>query len=78
MLLAQGKDHDRIVEDLKMEVQTLKSRCNGYEKVIRDLTSQCNTHENTLEMLWQQIVHYLDSQGTLSTTYHGNNYDLMS
>ena len=78
MLLAQGKDCDGIVEDLKMEVQTLKCRCDGYEKVIKDLTSRCDTHENALEMLWQQIVCYLDSQGTLSMTYHGNNYDLMS
>jgi len=78
MLLAQGKDRDGIVEDLKMEVQTLKCRCDGYEKVIKDLTSRCDTHENALEMLRQQIVRYLDSQGTLSTTYHGNNYDLMS
>ena len=78
MLLAQGKDHDGIAEDLKMKVQTLKCRCDGYEKVIKDLTSRCNTHENALEMLWQQIVHYLDSQGTLSTMYHGNDYDLMS
>ena len=39
MLLAQGKDRDGIVEDLKMEVQTLKCRCDGYEKVIKDLTS---------------------------------------
>ena len=37
MLLAQGKDRDGIVEDLKMEVQTLKSRCDGYEKVIREI-----------------------------------------
>ena len=78
MLLAQGKDCDGIVEDLKMEVQTLKCRCDGYEKVIKDRTSQCDTHESALEMLRQQIVRYLDSQSTLSMTYHGNNYDLMS
>ena len=78
MLPAQGKDHDRIIEDLKTEVQALKSRCNRYEKANRDLNSQCDTHENTLEMLRQQIVRFLDSQGTLSTMYHGNTYDLLS
>jgi len=78
MMLAQGKDYDRMIEDLKTEVQALKSRCDGYEKANRDLTSRCDTHENTLEMLRQQIVRYLDSQGTLSTMYHGNTYDLLS
>ena len=77
MLLAQGKDDDGIVEGLKVEVQVLKSRCDGYEKVIKDLTSRCDTHENALEMLRQQIVHCLHSQGTLSTMYHGKNYDIM-
>jgi len=77
MLLAQGEDNDEIAEGLKMEVQALKTRCDGYEKMIEDLTSRSETHENALEMLWQQIVCYLDSQGALSTAYHGKNYDLL-
>ena len=75
---SSSKDRDGIVGYLKMKVQTLKCRCDGYEKVIKDLTSQCDMHENALEMLQQQIVHYLDSQATLSMMYHGNYYDLMS
>ena len=62
-MLAQGEDNEEIVEGLKMEVQALKTRCNGYEKIIEDLTSKLETHENAIEMLRQQIVHYLDSQG---------------
>ena len=77
MMLAQGEDNKEIVEGLKMEVQALKTRCNRYEKIIEDLTSRLETHENAIEMLWQQIVHYLDSQGTLSTAYYGKNYDLL-
>ena len=67
MLPAQGKDHDRIIEDLKTEVQAAN----------RDLNSRYDTHENTLEMLRQQTVCFLDSQGTLSMMYHGNTYDLL-
>ena len=77
MPLAHGKDDDGIVEGLKTEVQVLKSRCDGYEKAIKDLTSRCDMHENALEMLWQQIVCCLHSQGTLSTMYYGKNYDIM-
>ena len=77
MLLAQGKDDDEIVEGLKMEVEALKIRCNGYERAIKDLNSRCDTHENALEMLCQQLVGYLDSQSALSTMYNGKNYELM-
>ena len=77
MLLAQGKDDDGIIEGLKLEVHTLKNRCNRYERMIKDLQSRCYTHQNALEMLLQKIVHCLDSQGTLSTMYHRKNYDMM-
>ena len=77
MLLAQGKDDDGIIDGLKLEVHALKNRCDEYERMIKDLQSRCNTHQNALEMLRQQIVRCLDSQGTLSTMYHGKNYDMM-
>ena len=76
-MLAQGEDNKEIVEGLKMEVQALKTRCNRYEKIIEDPTSRLKMHENAIEMHWQQNVRYLDSQGTLSTAYHGKNYDFL-
>jgi predicted nucleic acid-binding Zn-ribbon protein len=74
---AQGKDNDRIVQDLKKEVQTLQRRCDEHEKIIEDLQSRCNTHENILEMLRQEIVGLHDNWKTLDTMYLGNNYDLV-
>jgi hypothetical protein len=78
MLPAQGNDSDRIVEDLKKEVQTLKDLCKEHEGMIKDLQSRCDTHENVLEMLRQEIVGLNESRGTLSTTYGGKNYNLVS
>jgi predicted nucleic acid-binding Zn-ribbon protein len=74
---AQGNVNDRIVKDLRKEVQTLKSRCNEHEREIRDLQSRCDTHENILEALQKEIVGFHDSRKTLSTMYQGENYDLM-
>lgn len=77
MLLAQGKDDDGVVKDLKKDIQTLKGRCDEHERTIKDLQSRCETHENILEMLRQQIVGLHTSQNTLNTMYHGENYDLV-
>ena len=62
---------------LKTEPESLKTRCTRYEGMIRDLESRCNTHERELEMIQQHIVHLYDSQGTLNTIHHGENYELM-
>lgn len=76
-LPVQGKDDDSIVENLKKEVQVLKSRFDMQEKVIEELKSRCETHERVLEMVRQEIVRLHDSQNSLNTTYHGESYDLM-
>jgi hypothetical protein len=76
MLPSQGENNDKIVE-LNKEVEALKARCGGYERVIEDFKSRWDTHEKTLEMLQQQVVHLQDSQGTLSTRYNGENYELL-
>lgn len=73
---AQGEDEET-VHDLKMEVQTLKGRCDEHEKKIDDLESRCDTHERVIEMLRQEIVGLKDSQNTLSTAYHGERYDMI-
>jgi predicted nucleic acid-binding Zn-ribbon protein len=77
MLLAQGKDDDGVVKDLKKDIQTLKGRCDEHERTIKDLQSRCETHENILEMLRQEIVGLCKSQNTLNTVYRGENYDLV-
>jgi|ERR1700744_4022398 hypothetical protein len=75
MLPSQDEKDDQIIK-LNMEVEALKNRCGGYEKIIKDLESRCDTHERTLEMLRQQVVRFHDSQGTLSTMYHEKEYEL--
>ncbi|KAI9430645.1 hypothetical protein BJY52DRAFT_1232373 [Lactarius psammicola] len=50
------KDDDSIVENLKKEVQVLKSRFDMQEKVIEELKSRCETHERVLEMVRQEIT----------------------
>jgi predicted nucleic acid-binding Zn-ribbon protein len=65
------------VSNLKVEVETLKDKCNGHEKKINDLESRCDTHERVIEMLRQEIVGLKDSQNALHTTYHGERYDLI-
>lgn len=59
-----------------MEVEALKTRCGRYEKDIKDLESRCDTHEHSLEMLQQHVVHLQDIQGALSTKYYGKEYKL--
>ncbi|KAF8257954.1 hypothetical protein EI94DRAFT_1708451 [Lactarius quietus] len=75
---AEGEDNNKTFKDLKMEVQALTARCDEYERIIKDLQSAHDTHKNILEMLQQQIVSLHDSGGTLSSTYGGKNYDLIS
>ncbi|KAF8262447.1 hypothetical protein EI94DRAFT_1704764 [Lactarius quietus] len=74
---AQGEDDNKTIKELKMEVEALKSRCNGYEREIRDLQGTCDTHEKVLEMLRQQIMRLMDAQGILNTTYGGKSYVLI-
>ncbi|KAF8257438.1 hypothetical protein EI94DRAFT_1708999 [Lactarius quietus] len=73
----QGEDDNKTIKELEMEVEALKSRCNGYEREIRDLQGTCDTHEKVLEMLRQQIMHLMDAQGIPNTTYGGKSYDLI-
>jgi hypothetical protein len=76
LLPSQDENCDEIVK-LNKEFVDLKDRCAGYERVIKDLEARCDMHENSLEMLWQQIVCLCVSQGTLSASYNGENYDLL-
>ncbi|KAI9430490.1 hypothetical protein H4582DRAFT_2063759 [Lactarius indigo] len=73
----RGEDNNSVVRDLEKEVQALKSRCEGQDKMIEDLKSRCETHERVLEMLQQEIVQLHDGQKTLNTMYDGKSYDLM-
>lgn len=72
-----SKDEEETGHNLKMEVQTLRGRCDEHKKKIDDLESRCDTHERVIEMLWQEIVGLKDVQNTLSTTYHGERYDMI-
>ncbi|KAH9048381.1 hypothetical protein EDB84DRAFT_1556999 [Lactarius hengduanensis] len=56
-LPSEGKDNNNIVEQLKWEIQSLKSRCDWQEKTIEDLKSRCDSHEKVLETLRQEILH---------------------
>ncbi|KAF8258338.1 hypothetical protein EI94DRAFT_1708091 [Lactarius quietus] len=76
-LQENGEDDNKTIKELKMEVEALKSRCNGYEREIRDLQGMCDTHENVLEMLRQQIMRLVDAQGIPNTTYGGKSYVLI-
>ncbi|KAI9432455.1 hypothetical protein H4582DRAFT_2061796 [Lactarius indigo] len=73
----RGEDNNSVVRDLEKEVQALKSRCEGQDKMIEDLKLRCETHERVLEMLRQEIVQLHDGQKTLNTMYDGKSYDLM-
>jgi chromosome segregation ATPase len=78
MLPKQGADNDEAIKDIKMELEAQKMRCDGHERMIKDLQSICDTHENTLEMLRQQIVELHRSNGTLNATYYGETYDIVA
>jgi hypothetical protein len=72
----QDENDDKIGK-LNKEVKAMKDRCARYERIIKDLEARCDTHENALEMLWQQVVVLHASQGTLSASYNGENYGLL-
>jgi predicted nucleic acid-binding Zn-ribbon protein len=76
MLPSQGENNHELVR-LNEEVEALKARCSGYERIIKDLESKSETHEEVLEMIRRQVVRLENSQGTLSTSYCGQNYDLL-
>ncbi|KAH9038878.1 hypothetical protein EDB85DRAFT_1887644 [Lactarius pseudohatsudake] len=69
LLTAEGKDNNNIVEQLKQEIQSLKSRCDWQEKTIEDLKSRCDSHEMVLETLRQEIVGLHDRGKLLNTIY---------
>jgi hypothetical protein len=77
MLLALSKDDKETMKELITEVNNFKNRCDGYEKIIRDLICRCEMHERALEMHRQNIVRIQDSQGTLTTMYGGKSYQLI-
>jgi hypothetical protein len=77
MLPSKGENSEEIIR-LNKEVNTLKARCGGYERIIKDFEARFDSHEDALEMLRQHVVRLLDSQGTLSTRYNGKNYDLLT
>lgn len=66
-----------LVEDLKIEVQALKTRCEGLEKAIKEMRSMRDTHERTLEAFRQQILEVQRHQGTLDLTYEGEVFEAM-
>ena len=85
MLLAKDTDDDiTLVKELRHEVQTLKERCNIFEnrcntleKTVEDLKSICNTHQKMLEDWQQHIVTLQSFQGTLDTSYGGEQFEVM-
>jgi hypothetical protein len=66
-----------VVEDLKEEVEDLKSRCAMLERTINQLVSRCDTHERCLEGYRQHLVKIKVLEGTLDTSYLGENFDFM-
>lgn len=78
MLLAKGTDDNiTLVEGLKNDVQALKNRYNILEKIVKDLQSICDTHQRSLETFWQHIVNLHQHQGTLDTSYQGQEFEVM-
>jgi hypothetical protein len=47
------------------------------ERTISQLVSKCNTHERCLESYRQHLVKTQAHQGTLDTSYLGENFDLI-
>ncbi len=48
------------------------------EKTVGVLKSICDTHQKTLETWRQQILISQHNQGTLDSSYNGEEYELMS
>jgi hypothetical protein len=78
MLPKKDGDNEEAIKELKIEVEAQKMRCDGHERMIKDLQSICDTHENTLETLRQKVVELHRSNGTLSATYYGETYDIIT
>ena len=47
------------------------------EKSVKDLQSICDTHGRTLETFRQHIVKLHTHQGTLDTSYQGEDFEVM-
>lgn len=70
-------DDTTIVEGLKNEVQVLKSRCSMLEKTANVLQSICDTHERTLETVRKHILILHRQQGTLDSSYQGEEFEVI-
>jgi uncharacterized protein YlxW (UPF0749 family) len=78
LLPAKGPDDGTIlVNDLKNEIQALKSRCNKLETTVKNMESKYNTHQRTLETLRQHIVSLHSHLGTLDLSYQGEELEVM-
>ena len=73
----QGTDNRIIIEDLKNEIQALKSRCNVFERTVEDLQCRLETHKKFIEGYREEIVRIQADQGTLNVTYEGEHLELM-
>jgi hypothetical protein len=71
----QETDVDAIIEGFRGDVNALGSRCDRLEMVIQELQSRCSTQERAVDDYRQEIVSIKDRQGTLDTSYRGENFD---
>lgn len=66
-----------LVDGLKNDVQSLKSRCDMLEKTVNDLKSVCNVLQRSLETFRQHITSRDRDQGNLNTSYEGEVFELI-
>jgi hypothetical protein len=66
-----------LVENLKNEIDALKSRCNKLEKTVKDMEYNYNTHERYLETFRKEIITLHSDRGTLDLSYPGGEFELM-
>lgn len=64
------------VEELKIEVEALKMRCDALESVIEIFQSRFDSQENCIESYRQEVARLHNIRGTLNTSYQGENYDI--
>jgi conjugal transfer/entry exclusion protein len=77
-MFAKGIDDDMpLVEGLKNDVQALKNRCDMLEKIAKDLQSVCDMHKRTLEAFRQHIINLHRHQGTLDSSYQGEEFEVI-
>jgi hypothetical protein len=74
--LAQGTHDSGIVEVLRKELETLKTRCEILESDVTELKSQCHTHEKMLETFRKEILDCQVYRGAVDNSYLGEEYDL--